>query len=698
MIPVMPDDWFVSPGWMDVPGADSPADFVPPWLPGYDLLYESLVSLVFDSIQRDHEARLAAYGESPLGGRENVEVVTGEEFVGWSQPPRPADVIVSFDSKASKRDQARAVLYDYYHDDPLRYWSDNEAVKRCFIGGSDPRKEDHDPLLLIAAYENPKHKVWQCQGTGMTWKDLDKAVQQAIAHRRKLGPLPKSSYDTDPVVIYYYDNDKMKRITYPKLEIPEALNPNNSTWWAAAHTQSGDAAKAGGLEDIHTREADDPKKIQVERENPGWTTKEKKQALKSKYSWLSDMDSGSAGDWQSEGPAYDKDIPGRGIIASITGALLAVVSAVATATGFGAAVGVPLAAATPAITGAINMADQALHAGDFGAALSNIGTVLMQAGAAALSQGHVNIPPAAVKALGGAVNAIAKDIQAGQQQKLDFGQLWAQLAAKSKSYGSKIGDDEAHAIEAMIGNGSAKHVFIEGYLAGKFIDQKNLGAISKMLQAYAEFADPRIINVALLGMGIGFLSKAQQGGGAVVRPSPRAKVAPAPGSAQHAAHGDFVGAFGDDFAGQIIVRDAHEDLDDFVGFLENRYYGCTSCDGQEVVGFTCPEGYDLVATDHQIACAYRKKAACLGGHSDESGNFVCMEWDYPPCPPGMVNMPGSPKNWCSPNPYAAARGEFSVGQAADFEVGEAPDFGALSRGCPLGFWWDSLSGVCRPVR
>ena len=83
-----------------------------------------------------------------------------EEFVGWSQPPRPTDVIVSFDPGASKRDQARAVLYDYYHDDPLRYRSDNEAVKRCFIGGTDPRKEGHDPLLLIAAYENPKHKIW----------------------------------------------------------------------------------------------------------------------------------------------------------------------------------------------------------------------------------------------------------------------------------------------------------------------------------------------------------------------------------------------------------------------------------------------------------------------------------------------------------------------------------------------------------
>src|SRR5271155_1694474 len=67
-------------------------------------------------------------GESRLLGSHYVGFAAspdgqGEEvFVGWSQPPRPVDVIASFDPRASRRDQARAVLLDYYHDDPLRYW------------------------------------------------------------------------------------------------------------------------------------------------------------------------------------------------------------------------------------------------------------------------------------------------------------------------------------------------------------------------------------------------------------------------------------------------------------------------------------------------------------------------------------------------------------------------------------------------
>ena len=439
-------------------------------------------------------------------------------YVGWSQPPRPADVTVSFDPHASKRDQARAVLYDYYHDDPLRYWSDNEAVKRCFIGGSDPRKEGHDPLLLIAAYENKNHQVWKCRGTGMSWAEMNKAVQQAIAHRRKLGSLPKSSYDTNPVVIYYYDNDKMKRITYPMRAVPNALDPMNNAYWATPQQDNSDAAKAAGLDDIHVRETDDPKKIAVERANPGWISKDQKQKLRSKYSWLSDMESGSAGDWTNEQYAHDKDFAGRGVAAAITGAIMAVVTAIGSAASFGT-LAAPLGVASALVVAAVSAADTALHAGDFGAALGQLGPALIQAaiqtaGQAAGAAGF-NIPPAALKALGTTVTAIAKDVAAAQQKKLDFGQIWSDVAKKAQSYGS-IDDANAEAIAHMLSGhgaaaGTAGHVFIQGYLAGKFLDTKAMNGIAKILQSYATFADPRIINIALLGMGMGHIAATQRG-------------------------------------------------------------------------------------------------------------------------------------------------------------------------------------------
>jgi hypothetical protein len=588
-------------------------------------------------------------------------------FVGWSQPPRPVDVVVSFNPNASKRDQARSVLYDYYHDDPLRYWADNDAVKRCFKAKT---KEDHDPLKLIAAYENKSDPVWKCQGTGMHWADMDKAVQQAIAHRKKLGPLPKSSYDTNPLVIYYYDNDKMKRITYPSPSIPNALNPHNNRWWTWGMGDSSDAGKDAGADDIHTRETDDPKKIAVERQNPGWTNKAKKQALKAKYPWISDMGSGSAGDWGNEQFTWDKDVAGTGVIGSITGAILAVVSAVLDATGIGAVIGVPLGIATPFIVQAINLTDQALHQGDFGAALTNLGPAIMQAAVQAAAKGAgaagINLPPAALQALGTTVTAIGKAVQAGQQKKQDFAEIWSDVASRARSFG-KIGDDQALTIANVLSGGqggpATANVFIEGFLAGKFLEKKDIAGIAKILQAYATFADPRIINIALLGIGMGMVSKGQGNSTAV--------------SGGFATQGEL--------AGQVIIKGrqgALDDLDTFVqGVLVPRQFD------RFAVGLECPPGFDLVATDSQIACAFRGKAACLAGQADPSGNFVCTDRDFT-CPPGMATRRGSPSNWCFP------QGSAHVGGPQE----GAPDWSFPALGCPHGYWRDDLSGgVCRPI-
>ncbi|HYB23851.1 MAG TPA: hypothetical protein VED41_08645 [Solirubrobacteraceae bacterium] len=632
-------------------------------------------------------------------------------FVGWSQPPHPVDVVASFNPKASRREQVRSVLLDYYHDDPLRYWSDNEAVKRCFIGGSDPRKENHDPLLLVAAYEDKNHKVWQCRGDKMTWADMDRAVQQAITHRMKLGPLPKPSYDTDPIVIYYYDNDKMKRVTYPLLAVPYALNPNNQRWWAWGAGPGDDASKDAGKSDVHTLETDNPRKIQIERENPGWKTSADLLKIAKKYGRdfqkpsgqifsggkKSDpqcpeckgrlsmvLDHGSAGGWDSEGFQWDKDVAGTGVIGSITGAILALVSAILDVTGIGAVIGVPLGIATPFIVAAINATDTALHAGDFGAALSGLATALASATVQALSKTNVSIPPAAVQALGQTVASVSSAVRAGQDKKLDFGQIWQDVAQRAKSFG-KLGDAEAVTIAEMLsGQGpQAGHVFIQGYLAGKLLDMTAISAIAKLLQAYANFADPRIINLGLLGMGIGYITKSQQGtsafsSGTISRAAPGAR----PAAGAPAARGSW--------AGQVVLEDgvtAAEDLEDFVYAVLAPRYGLRS--PRHVAGFQCPDGYGLVATDNQIACAYRGSAPCLAGVVNERGDFVCTVRDFD-CPPGMSTRPGSPSNWCFPTSHLA-------GQIAPPAPQGPPDWSWPALGCPRGYWNDTLSGQCKPL-
>jgi hypothetical protein len=71
------------------------------------------------------------------------------------------------------------------------------------------------------------------------------------------------------------------------------------------------------------------------------------------------------------------------------------------------------------------------------------------------------------------------------------------------------------------------------------------------------------------------------------------------------------------------------------------------CGGKFATGFQCPEGFDLVSSDHQIACAYRGQSACLAGTTDASGQFVCTSRDFD-CPPGMFTRKGAPANWCFP--------------------------------------------------
>lgn len=645
-------------------------------------------------------------------------------WVGWSPPPHPVDVIVNFDPKASKKEKAAAVLLDYYHDNALRSWADDGNVKKCFIGGQDPKKEDHDPLLLVAAYLNPNHKVWKCQG--VSWKQLDDAVQSAIGRRMKLGPLPKASYDLgpnnmSPIVIYYYDHDLMKRISYPPMSIPEALRVSltspTARYWAV-YSGPGDTASAeAGLDKIHTLQTAEPRRIQIERENPGWKNRAELKNILAKYPkdyaksgdcpsckgqlGMSSMQAGSAGGWGDEGFDWDRDVAGTGIIGSITGAILALVSAVLTATGVGAIIGVPLGIATPLIVAAINELDVGLHTGDFGAGLAGLATALIQAAGSAAGAAGVSIPPDAMKALSTTVSVIATAVRAGQEKKLDFAQIWDEAAKKAKGYG-KIGDSEAIAIAQMLtGQGpAAGHVFIQGYLAGKFLDMQAIASIAKLLQAYAAFADPRIINLGLLGMGIGYIAKTQggstfQGVPAGVTPAaagPKTAVSPRSGTsrsqrrgAQHASRGDFTG--------QIFIEGkqaALDDLDAFVAAILGPRYNLHH--RAHAVGFECPPGFDLVATDSQIACAFHGKASCLAGGLDEHGNFVCTARDFD-CPPGMAPRRGSPPNWCFPT------GGHMTGQQPPPPPPPQgpPDWSFPALGCPHGYWRDDLSGKCRPI-
>src|SRR6185312_12515581 len=115
--------------------------------------------------------------------------------------------------------------------------------------------------------------------------DLSSAIRKAMAKRQKLGPLPDNDYSGDPITIYYYDNDHIKRIMYPRSSISAAsgmaLDPSNRYWWKG-------------------------NEIQTQQLN-------------------------SDGSWGDEGFDWNKDVVGN--ISQIVGTILAILSAILSATG-----------------------------------------------------------------------------------------------------------------------------------------------------------------------------------------------------------------------------------------------------------------------------------------------------------------------------------------------------------------------------
>lgn len=381
-------------------------------------------------------------------------------FTGWAPPPHPIEVMPSFNPSARPVDQARSVITDYYHDDDLRSWVDNDAVKKAF---GVKQKEDYDPTQLIAAYENKSSPVWQRHGSHLSWAEMNAAVQKAIAKRKKLGPLPKASYDKDPIVIYYYDNDRMKKVEYARANLPMILNPGNHYYWRDPS--------------VHTYETQNPAVIADERAHPGR--------------------SGNNG-WGGEGFDWDKDAVGQ--ISSIVQTTLQLIGFAMQATGYLAAVGSVISKASPYIGTLLGMADDAFQGNDNAKAVAAIAKVLIQAANAGVGEAAgVELPPVAMQALGQGVDVIGQQISAGQQKHLDYTGIWTNILNKAKSF-HKIGDQEAHAISQVLGENAAGKTFIQGYQAGKLSDLPTIDAISKM------FNNQGNANVYMLGAGLGQLA------------------------------------------------------------------------------------------------------------------------------------------------------------------------------------------------
>ena len=383
-------------------------------------------------------------------------------LVGWTPPPHPIEVMPNFDPKSSRAEQARAVIMDYLHDDNLRNWFDKGEVTSAF---GVKHKEDYDPSQLIAAYENKNSPIWKKLGghPETSWKEFDKNVSLAIAKRKKLGKLPKASYDKSPIRIYYYDDDRMKAVEYARENLGPMMDPNNHYYWRDPHTK--------------TYETQDPAAIERERQKPGNLEKN---------------------GWGGEGFSWDKDVPGQ--FGQILTSTLQVLGFVLTATGYLAVVGSALTQASPYIGTLAGMADDAFQGNDNSKAVAAISKMVLAVANKGLGEvAGVELPPVAMQALGTGVDALGQQIAAGQKEHLDYTGIWSNIVKKAGSF-TKIGDKEAQAIEKILGETSAGSTFIKGYQTGKISDLSTIDAISKL------FLNQANANVWMLGAGMGQLA------------------------------------------------------------------------------------------------------------------------------------------------------------------------------------------------
>ncbi|MFI5299110.1 MAG: hypothetical protein ACHREM_13520 [Polyangiales bacterium] len=365
--------------------------------------------------------------------------------MSWSHPPHPVDVIPSFDPAHLKESSEHLVLYDFMHDADLR----------DYVGGDDVKKalgvqhvQDVDPLMLIQRYD---------ASSLPNMASLNGVLEKAVKRRQKLGPLPVANYAGDPVVIYYYDTDKVKAIFYPKKSITSsaggALDPKNLYWWKN--------------NDVHTEERHDD------------------------------------GSWGDEGFDWDKDVAGNvgqivSTLCSVVGTVLQVIP------GIGTGVGTILMGLGPLIGSLLNVVDVAFQGGDLGKALDNLGTAILKiADSGKVPKTGSPISPKSLTELGKSMQTLGSILDAGQKQDKSFEDSWNVILAEPSKYAS-IDDNTIDFIGKSLGSEPADKILHAGYDASHYADGKTLGAIGLL------FPDPGAGHLFMFGAGLGALAQAQK--------------------------------------------------------------------------------------------------------------------------------------------------------------------------------------------
>lgn len=387
-------------------------------------------------------------------------------FVGWTPPPHPIDVPPSIDSSLSRGEMAKRVLLDFDHDDDLRAAvytgprsTESPEGTNWLIGGHGPVNgtDLYQAFLKPSAFavaNSVSLPVLQSFLSALT-TGPNSPLQKAIAKRLKLGPLPANDYSGDPIVIYYYDNDRIKKISYPRSAISTssgyALDPNNHYWW-----------KGNGI---------------------------------------STQQRATDGTWEDEGFDWSKDA--EGALTSIGVAIMAIVGVVLTATGVGSVAGAAILAFSAALVAEAQMIALGLTNGDWARFVGGfIDAITKLIGVEASGILPASVTKASLALLNSTLKNLSRFSFAFQAQ--DFKTAYAQVQAQLGSFGP-VTDNQISAIDAMLG--SAKQPFDAGYEIASYADPDEITGVIGIIP------DQGAKSLFQLGATLGMIRKNQKASG-----------------------------------------------------------------------------------------------------------------------------------------------------------------------------------------
>jgi len=315
------------------------------------------------------------------------------------------------------------------------------------------------------------------------WSELDALLTNVVIPKRTaLGPLPANQFQdgsgnvSDPVVIYYYDDTWIKRISYPQSSITASVQPGETRWWAV-----GTGASQPWIEQLHGSDG-----------NPTST---------------SDPDGSFAAEgWDFAAGSGTLDDVLHGIVAALSIVLSIASSAI------GAFVAAFILLAATIAVDIIQGIEQSLWGGNAAGALLNIGRAMLAFDASAMTQLSLVAPSAGklgasgVKLLGTTLQKIGTDYDPTYNP--DLATVLEQLKAKNAEYGPMT-QDQFDSVLATLGTGT--EIAQQAWDMAQYASSSDLAGLAKIYGLQPNGAPAQALFT--LGAQLGTLSKAQSDSG-----------------------------------------------------------------------------------------------------------------------------------------------------------------------------------------